>query len=177
MQRRQGLASRRGILGSSQNPVVLPGGGETEWVQVSGTPGEWVAWKEAEASGEGQGGPSLHTWPASSPPLPPGTAAGAGLAAAGQCRAQQRAQALLTLHRGLRVCISHQRLRLLHGSRLMSPRGLQARCGALDCRPPQRGRGRLTGRHRASMQVCLPASHRHWTLLADTPAHTSLLSS
>ncbi|KAG5202863.1 hypothetical protein JEQ12_002446 [Ovis aries] len=30
-----------------------------------------------------------------------------------QCRAQQRAQALLTLHRGLRVCISHQRLRLL----------------------------------------------------------------
>ena len=44
-----------------------------------------------------------------------------------QCRAQQRAQALLTLHRGLRVCISHQRLRLLPRKQA-HVRGLQARC-------------------------------------------------
>ncbi|ELR47455.1 Putative myosin-XVB, partial [Bos mutus] len=43
-----------------------------------------------------------------------------------QCRAQQHAQALLTLHRGLRVCISHQRLRLLLRMQARV-RGLQAR--------------------------------------------------
>ncbi|KAB0365953.1 hypothetical protein FD754_010109 [Muntiacus muntjak] len=44
-----------------------------------------------------------------------------------QHRAQQRAQALQTLHRGLRVCISHQRLRLLPRMQARV-RGLQARC-------------------------------------------------
>ncbi|XP_065765969.1 myosin XVB [Muntiacus reevesi] len=43
-----------------------------------------------------------------------------------QRRAQQRAQALQTLHRGLRVCISHQRLRLLPRMQARV-RGLQAR--------------------------------------------------
>ncbi|KAB0368027.1 hypothetical protein FD755_021351 [Muntiacus reevesi] len=44
-----------------------------------------------------------------------------------QRRAQQRAQALQTLHRGLRVCISHQRLRLLPRMQARV-RGLQAMC-------------------------------------------------
>ncbi|KAB1264807.1 Unconventional myosin-XVB [Camelus dromedarius] len=43
-----------------------------------------------------------------------------------QHRAQQRSQALLTLHRGLRVCISRQRLRLLPRMQARV-RGLQAR--------------------------------------------------
>ena len=106
--------------------------GRRSGLGVPGTPGERVAWKEAEASGEGQGGPHPHSWPASSPHLCPQVLLREpGWQQLEQRRAQQRTQALQTLRRGLRICISQQRLRLLPRMQARV-RGLQARCaGAL----------------------------------------------
>lgn len=85
--------------------------------------------EEAEASGEGQGGPTpgSRTWPASSPRLCPQILLREpGWRQLEQHRAERRSQALLTLHSGLRAYISRQRLRLL--PRIQARvRGLQAR--------------------------------------------------
>lgn len=47
-----------------------------------------------------------------------------------QLRAQRRSQTLLALRRGLRTCLSHQRLRLLPRMQARV-RGLQARCAGM----------------------------------------------
>lgn len=86
--------------------------------------------EEAEGSGEEQGGPwppGTHAWPSCSPPLCPQVLLQEpGWQQLQQHWAQRRSQMLLTLHRGLLTCISHQRLRLL-------PR-MQARVHGLQAR-------------------------------------------
>lgn len=83
-----------------------------------------------EAPGEEQGRPlppGTHAWPASGPRLCPQVLLQElGWQWLERHWAQQCSQALLTLHRSLRACISHQRLRLLPRMQAQV-RGLQAR--------------------------------------------------
>ncbi|XP_012891930.1 PREDICTED: uncharacterized protein LOC106001376 [Dipodomys ordii] len=70
--------------------------------------------------------------------------------------AQRRAQALLTLHRGLRVCISRQRLRLL-------PR-MQARVRGLQARKRYLRRRAALGQLNTILLVARPLLHRRQKL-------------
>lgn len=82
--------------------------------------------------------------------------------------AQRRAQALLILHRGLRACISRQRLRLLPRMQARV-RGLQARSAGLGRGPgPFQGGGAGWGDIRPQGLPSAP-SHQHWTLLTASP--------